>query len=227
MVLDHTSQARNSQIFFKVVDLGKYSYGKQEELMPFQVVKQKVIDAVLNWRDEAFFWLLYYTGVRKSEAYERVADDFKISESRLIVDFHQRKKRGAEVPPLELPLHWYGIDKIAKSVWLAAKSRPTEKAVYIYENKKRVRIIKEEKWIFPNIQSTKAWELVQEVLGEEYYPHFLRLNRLTEIAQDPTASLTRLKSFSGIKSTTALDSYLGTAKKEQQKAIEFMNKKYR
>ena len=100
------------------------------------------------------------------------------------------------------------------------------KAVYVYQNKKRVRIVKEGKWVFPRIQSTKAWEIVQEVLGEGYYPHFLRLNRLTEIAQDPSASLTRLKSFSGIKSITALNSYLGTAKKEQQKAIEYMNKKY-
>ena len=195
--------------------------------MPFQVVKSKVLSADLHWRDEAFFWLLYYCGVRKSEAYEREASDFKITDSHLIIDFHQRKKRGAEVPPLELPLHWYGINKIAKSVWLASKSRPREKAVYVYQNKKRVRIVKEGKWLFPRIQSTKAWEMVQEVLGEGYYPHFLRLNRITEIAQDPSASLTRLKSFSGIKSTTALDSYLGTAKKEQQKAIEYMNKKYR
>jgi len=194
--------------------------------MPFEVVKSKVLSAELHWRDEAFFWLLYYCGVRKSEAYERVAEDFKITESHLIIDFHQRKKRGAEVPPLELPLHWYGIDKIVKSVQYATKSHPRQKAIYVYENKKRIRILKEGKWVFPRIQSTKAWEIVQEVLGEEYYPHFLRLNRLTEIAQDPSASLTRLKSFSGIKSTTALDSYLGTSKKEQQKAIEYMNKKY-
>ena len=38
--------------------------------------------------------------------------------------------------------------------------------------------------LFPRIQSTKAWELVQEVFGEGYYPHFLRLNRITDIAQD-------------------------------------------
>ncbi|TRZ48409.1 MAG: hypothetical protein D4S01_10330 [Dehalococcoidia bacterium] len=208
-----------------VFELGNYKYGKQE-LLPFQVVKSKVVQAILHWRDEAFFWLLYYCGVRKSEAYERVAVDFKITDSYLIIDFHQRKKRGAEVPPLELPHHWYGIDKIVKSVQYAAKSHPRQKAIYIYENKKRVRILKEGKGVFPHIQSTKAWEIVQEVLGEEYYPHFLRLNRLTELGSDPTASLTRLKSFSGIKSTTALNSYLGTAKKEQQKAIDFMNNKY-
>ena len=206
--------------------MGKYKYGKKEEILPFNIVKQRVVNADLCLRDEAFFWLLYYCGVRKSEAYERVASDFKITESHLIVDFHQRKKRGAEVPPLELPLNWYGIDKIVKSVQLALSNRLKEKAVYVYENRKRVRILKTDRWVFPRIQSTKAWEIVQNVLGEHYYPHFLRLNRLTEIAQDSTASLARLKSFSGIKSTTALDSYLGTVKKEQQKAIEFMSRKY-
>ena len=127
---------------------------------------------------------------------------------------------------MQLPLNWYGIDKIVLSARIALTYRPKEKAVYAYKDRKRVRTIRKDRWVFPRIQSTKAWEIVQNVLGEEYYPHFLRLNRLTEIAQDPTASLTRLKSFSGIRSTTALDSYLGTAKKEQQKAIEYMSRKY-
>lgn len=206
--------------------MGKYKHGKKEEILPFNTVKQKVINADLRLRDEAFFWLLYYCGIRKSEAYERVASDFKITEAHLIVDFHQRKKRGAEVPPLELPLKWYGIDKIVKSVQLALSNRLKQKAVYVYENRKRVRILKTERWVFPRIQSTKAWEIVKNVLGEDYYPHFLRLNRLTEIAQDPTTSLTRLRSFSGIRSTRSLDSYLGTVKKEQQKAIDYMSRKY-
>jgi site-specific recombinase XerC len=206
--------------------VGKYKFGKKEEILPFPVVKQKVISANLRLRDEAFFWLLYYCGVRKSEAFERVAGDFKTDGVHLIVDFHQRKKRGAGVPPLRLPLSWYGIDKIVQSVRIALNCRPKEKAVYVYKDGKRIRTVKRDRWVFPRIQSTKAWEIVKEVLGEEYYPHFLRLNRLTEIAQDPTASLTRLKSFSGIKSTTALNSYLGTAKREQQKAIEFMGRKY-
>jgi len=190
-------------------------------------VKARVAKASPPWRDEAFFWLLYYCGVRKSEAYERIADDFKITETRLIVDFHQRKKRGAEVPPLELPLNWYGVDKIAKAVQMAFNNRPSQKTVFVYVDRKRVCVVKKDRWVFPHVQSTKAWEIVQNVLGEEYYPHFLRLNRLTEIAQDPTASLTRLRSFSGIRSTTALDSYLGTAKKEQQKALEYMSQKYK
>jgi len=194
--------------------------------MSFREVKQKVVDTNLSISDEAYFWLLYYCGVRKSEAYERVAEDFEINETHLIIDFHKRKKGGAEVDPLELPLHWYGIDKLVQCVEKAKNRRPHKKAVYVYVDKKRARQLKKDRWVWPKIQSTKAWQIVNKVLGEGYYPHFLRLNRLTEIAQDPTASLTRLKSFSGIKSVRILDEYLGTSKKEQQKAIDFMDKQY-
>jgi site-specific recombinase XerC len=207
--------------------MGRYSIdGKKTEVLDFKFVKQKVINANLPSRDESFFWLLYYCGVRKSEAYERVASDFKVTETSLIVDFHQRKKRGAEVPPLELPLGWYGMDKLVKAVQAAASCKPRSKAVFIYVDKKRVRVLRVDRWVFPHIQSTRAWEIVQSVLGVGFYPHFLRLNRLTELASDPSSNLTRLKSFTGIKSTIVLDSYLGTSKKEQKKAIEYMSQKF-
>jgi len=202
----------------------RYKHDKQINIIAFQDVKQKVIDTNLSIQDEAYFWLLYYCGVRKSEGFERVAEDFNINDTHLIVDFHQRKKNGATVAPLELPLHWYGIDKIVLCI---EKARDRKKAVYVQKDKKRVRIVVKAQWVFPKIQSTKAWEIVKKVLGEGYYPHFLRLNRLTEIAKDPTANITRIKSFSGIKTTKVLSAYLGTDKKEQQAAIEWMNKQYK
>lgn len=204
-----------------------YKHGKQSNIMGHADVKQKVVNMKLLISEEAFFWLLYYCGCRKSEAYERVAEDFVINDTHLIVNFHQRKKGGAEVDPLELPLNWYGIDKLVAIVEKAkARQRPTTKAIFVYVDKKRVRQLKKANWVFPKIQSTKAWDIVKKVLGKEYYPHFLRLNRLTEIGSDPTANLTRMKSFSGIKSTVALNEYLGKSKKEQQKAIEWMDKQY-
>jgi site-specific recombinase XerD len=125
--------------------MGKYKFGKKEETLPFRLVKQKVINANLRLRDEAFFWLLYYCGVRKSEAYERVAGDFKKSGTHLIVDFHRRKKGGAEVPPLRLPLNWYGVDKIVLSARIALTYRSKEKAVYVYKDGKRVRVVRKDR----------------------------------------------------------------------------------
>ena len=218
-----------------------YKHGKKEDIITFETVKKKVIDANLLKDEEAFFWLLYYCGVRKSEAYERVAEDFKITDTHIVIDFGQRKKAGAKVPPLEIPLRWYGIDKVVEGVQRAKTFKPRYKTVFVYEPTAETRLTKrgrvvpvkkrvgkkvKGKWVFPHIQSTKAWEIVRKVLGQGYYPHFLRLNRLTEIGMDPTASLTRLKSFSGIKSARVLDEYLGTSKKEQQKAIEFMDRRY-
>jgi len=73
-------------------------------------------------------------------------------------------------------------------------------------------------WLFPNIGKQTAWRIVKAVLGKEYYPHFLRLNCLTEIAEDPTSNLTRLKSHSGIKTMRVLEAYLGVSEKEQDSA---------
>lgn len=199
----------------------RYKHGKQEHIMSFEEVTQKVSDAKLAIDDEAFFWLLYWCGVRKSEAYERMVEDFEITDTHLIVDFRQRKKKGAKVDPLEIPLRYQGVDKIVEVVEKAKKCRASMKAIYVYIARKRTRQLRKARWIFPQIQSTKAWQIVHNVLGEGYYPHFLRLNRLSIIGSDPTASLTRLKSFSGIKSAKSLSAYLGTSKKEQQKAMEF------
>ncbi|UCC33673.1 MAG: tyrosine-type recombinase/integrase, partial [Candidatus Bathyarchaeota archaeon] len=109
-----------------------YKDGKKDNILPFQQVRQKVIAANLSINEEAFFWLLYYCGVRKSEAYERVVSDFKITNTRIVVDFHQRKKKGATVPPLKLPLSWYGMNKLEYMVEKAKERRPRNKAVYVY-----------------------------------------------------------------------------------------------
>lgn len=204
--------------------MGKYKHGKQEHIMDFEEVKQKVLDAKLPRNDEAFFWLLYWCGTRKSEAYERVAEDFEVTDTYLIVDFGQRKKGSAKVDPLEIPLNYYGVDKIVEAIEKANQRKKRIKNFYVYVDKKRTAIRKKGRWIFPHVQSTKAWEIVRKVLGEGYYPHFLRLNRLSIIGSDPTASLTRLKSFSGIKSVRSMEYYLGVSKKEQQKAMEFSGK---
>ena len=200
-----------------------YKHGKKNNILSFSEIKQKVLDTKLSTSEAAYFWLLYYCGVRKSEGYERVAGDFKVTDTHLIVDFHQRKKGGAEVPPLELPRHWFGIDKIIECVEKAQQRKAHNKAVYTYIDRKRTRQLRKARWVFPQIQSTKAWEIIRKVLGKGWYPHFLRLNRLTEIGERPEASITEMKSFSGIKSLGSLQAYMGVSKKAQKKALDFMD----
>lgn len=203
----------------------KYAHGKQLDLITFDTIKKYIARAKLPCESEAYFWLLFYCSVRKSEAYERVASDFKITKSHLIVDFHQRKKHGATVDPLELPLSWYGVNKIVECV-MKARDHRCFKTLFVYQDKKRVKTRVKGHWVFPGIQSTKAWQIVKKVLGKKHYPHYLRLLGLSEIGSDPTASILRLKSVSGIKSITALNAYLGKSKEEQVKALEFRGRKF-
>ena len=203
----------------------KYKRGKQETPLVFQEFRNKVKEAYISTEKEGFIWLLYYAGCRKSEAYERTVDNCMVTDSHFIIDFGQRKKNGAKVNPLQFPKSWTGIEILVFLYKRALPRKPKKKRVFYQENKIRKSKMVKNNWLFPHIQSVTAWKIVKKVLGPMYYPHFLRLNRLTEIGSDPEANIVRLKNYSGIKSIKALESYLGTSREEQEAAISWMEKK--
>ncbi|MFX1521530.1 MAG: hypothetical protein ACFFCD_16605 [Promethearchaeota archaeon] len=203
----------------------KYKHGKEENPLSFREFKNKVEKATLSTEKVAFIWLLFWAGCRKSEAYERTTKDCQVTNTYFIIDFGQRKKHGTKVPPLRFPRSWAGIEQLIKLHERASSKRPHNKRVFYQENKTTKSKVIKDQWLFPHIQSSTALRLVKEVLGSKYYPHFLRLNRLTEIGTDPTANVTRMKSYSGIKSIKALESYLGTSKEEQEAALSWMKKR--
>ena len=206
-----------------------YKHGKILESLSFQEIQDKVSQAESRLTREAlsFFWLLYYTGCRKSELYERTVEDCSVSETHFILDFHQRKKGSAEVPALEIPLWLPGMNLVCGQLKKARERRSSrkliERTVKGIRSRERVRA----RWLFPHVHRAWALVIVKEILGEQYYPHFLRLNRITEMCSDPELSLTRLKSFTGIKSLDALQSYLGVSQKQQEAAVDFMAKQIR
>jgi hypothetical protein len=227
-----------------------YKNGKIVEQLSFQEIQHRVNRAMKKVTREglAFFWLLYYAGCRKSEAYERTVDDCQLTATHFIIDFHQRKKHGATVPALKLPLTFPGIETLKAQLLKARESRTSRKRLYyqaetdqpaLYrktgkpilrkDGSQKLRTETASKivrahWLFPHIQARWAQTIVKNILGENYYPHFLRLNRITELASDPTMNLTRMKSYTGIKSLDALQSYMGSIEKEQDAAIDFMAK---
>ena len=203
----------------------RYKHGKQEELMSFQEFRDRVERSHLNSEKKGFIWLLYYSGARKSEAYERTVEDCQVTAAHFIIDFGKRKKGGATVDPLEFPRSWPGIELLVSLCERAAQKRARKKRIFYQEDKVRKSKIVRDHWIFPHIQSVTAWQIVKEILGSKYYPHFLRLNRLSEIGTDPTANLVRLKSYSGIKTIQALEYYLGKSKEEQDAALSWMERK--
>jgi len=63
-------------------------------------LQNSVKKARLNTEKEAFIWLLYHSGSRKSESYELTTDQLKVTPEFLIVDY-ERKKHSAKTPPLK------------------------------------------------------------------------------------------------------------------------------
>jgi ABC-type uncharacterized transport system ATPase component len=89
----------------------RYKYGKQKVIMTVESFKEKLEASEVKLEQRAFLVLLWHSGARKSEVYERVKDDVEITEAHVIVDFHQRKKHGETVPPLKIPRKFYGVEE--------------------------------------------------------------------------------------------------------------------
>lgn len=177
--------------------MGKYKHGKITDTIDLDFLKDRMEKGVFidELRDKSFIAFLYWTGVRKSEALERVKEDFKITDTDLIVDFHQRKKHGLETPPLEIPLDLPYVNLIVEQV------RKTHHG-------KRV-------WDFNGIT---AWRIIKRAFGERFYPHFLRLNRITRMFDNPETTIPEMRSWTGLKTVKALEIYIGYSKRRMQKA---------
>ena len=207
----------------------KYKHGKQCEQLTFKEIQDKVFQAESRLTREAlaFFWLLYYSGARKSELYERIVEDCSVSDTHFILDFHQRKKGSAQVPALEIPLWFPGMNLVCGQLKKARERRSSrkliERTVKGVRSTKRLRA----RWLFPHVAARWAQVIVKQILGAEYYPHFLRLNRITELCSDKDVTISMIKSYTGIRSLKTIQGYIGTSKKEQKKAVDFMAKQIR
>lgn len=221
----------------------RYKHGKQKSIMSNAEFEEKIKAAVERstpLEHIAFCIVLWHCGVRKSEAYERLLSDVTVKEKFIVVDFHERKKHGEEVPPLKIPLSFYGVTEYLapwikqrlaakpprRASWKGLKRQvetdetrvtPKGKTVTI---KKTVTEKKRDVWLFPHVASTSAWRIVKDVLGEKYYPHYLRLRKLSRVGSNPkTKSIVHLKSISGLKSISAIGAYMGVDEEIQDEAM--------
>jgi hypothetical protein len=138
----------------------RYKYGKQKAIMTVEEFKEKLEASQVKLEQKAFLVLLWHSGARKSEVYERVKDDIEITDAHVIVDFHQRKKHGETVPPLKIPRKFYGVEEYHAPYILKPK-RENPKTVYTYETCEGKLVVRssqrEAKWLFPHVGSTTAW----------------------------------------------------------------------
>lgn len=171
-----------------------YKYGKQTEPIDFQTFKGIMDNGnfVYPKRDKSFLAFLYWFGVRRSEALERVKEDFRIKDGLLIVNCPPKK--GGEREPLEVPVDYPYVNHIVERVKLVRRTlgNPT----------KRV-------W---NISGPTAWRIVKRVMPK-HYPHYFRLNRATRFLEDPTTTIPEMKAWFGWKSTETINEYIGYSRR--------------
>lgn len=136
---------------------------------------------------KSYLSLLYWLGIRKAEALERIKEDFQVQDGILIIT--APAKKGGERLPLEIPIDLPYVDLILQQINRTKKGR-------------RV-------WTF---ESWTAWKIVKRVMPK-HYPHFFRLNRATRFLDDPTTTIPEMKAWFGWKRADSLDPYIGISKR--------------
>lgn len=193
---------------------GQHRYkDKKKKVMFWQEFKQK-LNAELpdsNWhtrRKRSFLILSYWVPLRKSELYDRVIDNFKITgvpgNGFLTIDLYRKKKyyarneKGeitAETEPIDIPRKMPLLEEVID--WVFKKDKFGNEA-----------------WRLPNNPTNRPWRIscttalnwIKEALGEDYYNHYLRFNYITkavEKSKDPPGPLLlKLRKKTGLNTQT-------------------------
>lgn len=210
-----------------------YKYGRRDRSIPLEEIIPKV-NAVYKLPYDlervAYFWVLYYLGLRGSEAERLRCSQCTLTDTHFIIDVGQRLKHSATTDPLKLRLTWVGVDSIV-ALWKKRKDfRPSTKNLVFYSNSfkpgptRRV-VPTKDVWLFLNVSSATGNTIVKTVLGKEWYRHALRMNRCTEIGDTEGASVVQIKSYTGIKSTRVIETaYLGMSKKSLERTENELDK---
>ena len=174
-----------------------YKYGKVTAPIDFQRFEEAMEKAIFpkdrTLSHKSFLAFLYWFGVRKAEALERITEDFMVKDSLLIVN--ATPKKGGQREPLEIPVDYPYVNLIVKNVEQTRCSPKNEEG----------RI-----W---NFSPRTAINIVKRVMGDRYYPHFFRLNRATRFLEDPTTTLPEMKAWFGWKAAKTVDPYIGYSRR--------------
>lgn len=133
-------------------------------------------------KHRGFVALLYYTGVRRTEALRATKEQFKLYYNKIYFDVGKRLKHGIETPALIIPL----------------------KAPYASEIWKDVEATKPNARVWPYSART-AYNVVRRVLPA--YPHYFRLSRITNFFLEGY-TIPQVRSWTGL-TLKALDHYVG------------------
>jgi len=219
-----------------------YKFGKQKLAMSPTVFLESVKKAKLCTEHFAYICILWWIGCRKSELYERTADDVAIYEDCFTIDLHQRKKHGDTTPPIKIYNDMLGAPELLAVYSAALRRKPVRKTLQHYVRKTergkdgktlrdpnnpklyansviiKTNEVRKDRFLFPRVGSSTAVRIIKQALGEKYYPHYLRLCRITTLGKDK--NITRIRSVTGIRTVKAIEAYLGLSQEEADIAAD-------
>jgi len=166
--------------------MGKYKHGKQLREMTKEEFYQHVESGnFVKFSHKVFLILLYYVGCRVTEALRLTRDKFKVTKSIVYAEI-KAEKGGIQRPAFELN-----------------RSLP-----YVELLVKRVEAVQDNKLVFPFNRVT-GWLIVKRACGENFYPHFFRLNRTVKFLNNPQVTLDEIRQWMAWKSIDTVNNYLG------------------
>lgn len=181
----------------------RYKLGKQTTPIDFETFDNAMQHGTFKQQNhKSFLAFLYWFGVRRAEALERVKEDFKIEDNSLIVN--APAKKGGEREPLEVDINFPYVNLIIERVEKTKKGRRL--------------------W---NFSERTAVRIVKRALGEKYYPHFLRLNRATKFLEDPETTIPEMMAWFGWKQAKTVSSYIGHSRRYIHKQKERLRRELR
>jgi len=172
--------------------LKRYKFGKQERPINYEefyrvLEKNFPLNVDVKYRKatrraRAFNILCFYTGLRQGEIRRLRRRDFsitsdgelRVSAFRLKKIIRDDKKFKEAIIPIFLPLVWKYVDELID---------------YLKQ-------FDEDELVFP-ITAVTAWKYVK-ALFPKGYPHYYRLNLITELANNPNISLVEIERWSGL-----------------------------
>ena len=181
----------------------RYKHGKRTAPIDFETFRDRMENC--RWRRQgldpkdvlshkSFVAFLYWFGVRKSEALNMQISDFSFKDTLLIADISPKKHGSRE--PLEVPMIYPFVDLIVK------------------------RILEVEEGRLWKFSDRTAINIVKRVMGDQFYPHFFRLNRATRFLEDPTTTVPEMKAWFGWRSAKSIDPYIGYSRRHIRRQRE-------
>jgi len=212
----------------------RYTFGKQKETLELEAFSKMLekVDCIDLGKYapslvKSFLAILFWTGLRKTEVHGAkphryillpckthsepivktteavrgiLKEDIKEKGDSLFVKAIARK-HGKRDEPLEL---WLGLPHVnlIKQQWLNTK--PGER-------------------VFP-LDEWDSWNIMKQI-DKRKYLHFFRLNRITELCNDPEMSIVEICSWTGLTVST-IESYMARSKRFIHSTAEKMRKRY-